>query len=475
MMKALLVIPTMLFAFWVQHLPIHNAVQTPANGAGKSIKAEELAHDPVKLTTIVIDPGHGGHDPGCLGAHSREKHLALAIGKYFAEALKKNYPDLKVIMTRDKDVFIPLEERAQIATKNKADLFVSIHCNYIPKRSSVSGTETYVLGLHATEENLEVAKRENSAILYEDNYMETYGYDPNSPEAHIIFSMYQNAFLEQSIRFAEKVQKHASLEASRRDRGVKQAGFLVLRHATMPSVLVEAGYLSNAAEENYLRSKKGQVEMANALLVAFSEYKNEVEGIAEGNAVIPKKLELDEATGRAALTEAERPVAVAKKKEEKKETPPAQTATIPENPKPSAPAIAVAKEEAKPEPKKPETKADSKPLDARPETKTSSSAIIPIEPVTGNNAGKAETMTPMYCVQLAASATPLDVSAGKWKKLDFTVEVIQEGGMYKYQIRNFTSRPAADAVRRQVRSAGFSDAFLVAYLGHKKVNPYTLK
>ena len=470
MMKALLVIPTIVLTFWVQHLPDHNAQQAPGQDGGKNIKAGELAHDPFQLTTIVIDPGHGGHDPGCLGRSSREKHLALAIGKYFAEALKKNFPDLKVIMTRDRDVFIPLEERAQIATRNKADLFVSIHCNFIPGRSSIAGTETYVLGLHASEENLQVAKRENASILYEDNYLETYGYDPNSPEAHIIFSMYQNAYLEQSLRFAEKVQHQASLEASRKDRGVKQAGFLVLRHATMPSVLVEAGYLSNAREENFLRSKKGQVEMANALLVAFAEYKNEVEGRSGSQLSTLQKLKVEEATGKVALTEAVKPESPAEKPAVKTLPLPVTTSTGSSVPPPPAPAVAVAAPEKKPEPK-----VENRPLDTRPAAKSSSAAIIPISPVNGNSPSEKERLTPMYCVQLAASATPLDVSAGKWKNLDFTVEVVQEGGMYKYQIRNFTSRNAADAVRRKVRSAGFADAFMVAYLGDKKVNPYTLK
>lgn len=464
MMKALLVIPTILLAFWVQHLPDHNAPGTPARNAGKSIKAEELPHDPFKLTTIVIDPGHGGHDPGCLGANSREKHLALAVGKYFAEALKKNYPDLKIIMTRDRDVFIPLEERAQIATKNKADLFVSIHCNYIPKRSSVSGTETYVLGLHATEENLEVAKRENAAILYEDNYMETYGYDPNSAEAHIIFSMYQNSFLEQSIMFAQKVQKQTSLQASRKDRGVKQAGFLVLRHATMPSVLVETGYLSNVSEEDFLRSKKGQVQMANALLLAFSEYKSELEGIAEGNNTPPQQLEVEDATGKTELADASDSLS----EEKKEDAPPKPKPPVvqPDPPAAQTPAPSIA--DSNPEPKP-----TNKPLDAKPEKMQSNAAIIPIKPVSANNSD--EDLKPMYCVQLAASVTPLDVSTGKWKNLDFTVEVIQEAGMYKYQVRNFSSKSAADAVRRQVRNNGFSDAFLVAYIGDKKVNPNTLK
>lgn len=466
MMKAFLVIPTIVLALFVQRLPFYEHSPVASDNPNKSIKASN-SHEAFKLKTIVIDPGHGGHDPGCLGAHSREKHIALAIGKYFAEGLKKNYPDLKVIMTRDSDVFIPLEERAQIATRNKADLFVSIHCNFIPNRSSIAGTETYVLGLHATEENLEVAKRENAAILYEDNYVETYGYDPNSPEAHIIFSMYQNAFLEQSIRFAERVQKNASLEASRKDRGVKQAGFLVLRHATMPSVLVETGYLSNADEEAYLRSKKGQIEMANALLVAFAEYKNELEGTAGEQAFVPKKLMLDEVVTKTEVAEVAEATPVLKKtKDVSQKTPPPQPPQELEKQPEKGVAVATALPAEAP------SKNLSQPLDGKPEPKKSTTAIIPIKPV-HDNAHKE--LTPMYCVQLAASPTPLDVSKGKWQNLGFTVEVIQEAGLYKYQIRNFTSRDAADAVRRSVQMTGFADAFMVAYLGDKKVNPYTLK
>ena len=226
----------------------------------------------------MIDPGHGGHDPGCLGAHSFEKEIALGIGRKLAAYIAGQYPGVEVLLTRDTDVFIPLNERARIANRNNADLFISVHCNYISRASSVQGSETYVLGAHRMEENLQVALRENSAVLHEENYESTYGYDPNSPEAHIIMSMFQNAYLGQSILFAGKVEQHMQASANRQSRGVKQAGFLVLRETAMPSVLIETGFLSNSQEEKYLRSEEGQAQIAAAILMAFGDYKSEVEG-----------------------------------------------------------------------------------------------------------------------------------------------------------------------------------------------------
>ena len=240
------------------------------------------AQVPYKIRKVVIDPGHGGKDPGCNGHHSREKEVALSIGLDLGKKLKAQYPDIQVIYTRDTDVFIPLNERAAIANRNKADLFISIHCNYISVRNRATGSETYVLGLHRAEDNLDVAKRENSAILLEDNYEKTYeGFDPYSPEGHIILSMFQNAHLEQSILFATHVESAFKKLSRLPSRGVKQAGFLVLRETTMPSVLIETGFLSTDTDENYLMKKENQQEMASTILKAFSNYKKEVEEYQE--------------------------------------------------------------------------------------------------------------------------------------------------------------------------------------------------
>jgi N-acetylmuramoyl-L-alanine amidase len=229
-----------------------------------------------KLRTVVIDAGHGGHDTGCLGSDSREKEVALRIALKLGKLIEANCPDVKVIYTRKTDVFIPLIERANIANRAKADLFICIHLNSGPK--SAYGAETFVMGLHKSDDNLNVAKRENAAILLEDNYQKNYdGFDPNSPEANIIFSLYQNQFMTQSLSFAAKIQKQFKDNSKRYSRGVKQAGFLVLYKTAMPSVLIENGFLTNDNDQRFLSSDAGQASMASSIYRAFKSYKSELE------------------------------------------------------------------------------------------------------------------------------------------------------------------------------------------------------
>ncbi|MCD4680452.1 MAG: N-acetylmuramoyl-L-alanine amidase [Bacteroidales bacterium] len=236
-----------------------------------------FSQDKLNVNKIIIDAGHGGHDPGTLGKFSKEKDIALTIALKFGNYVEENFPDVTVIYTRKTDKFIELYKRAEIANKNNADLFISIHCNGV-KSSSPFGTETFVMGLHKSAANLEVARKENASILMEDNYSEQYdGYDPNSPEAYIIFSMYQNAFLDQSLNIASKIQAQFRERVGRKDRGVKQDGFLVLYKTTMPGVLVETGFLSNLEEEKFLMSDLGQTYIASAIYRAFRDYKNEYE------------------------------------------------------------------------------------------------------------------------------------------------------------------------------------------------------
>jgi len=235
------------------------------------------AENEYKLKTVIIDAGHGGKDPGSLGKQTCEKDVVLAIALKAGKHIEENFPDVKVIYTRKTDDFIPLHQRAEIANNNKADLFISIHANG-NENNLVAGTESLVLGLHRANENFEVAKKENSVILLEDDYNTKYeGFDPNSPESYIIFSLMQNLYFEQSINFAGLVQEQFRDRAQRKDRGVKQQGLLVLARTAMPGILVETGFITNSDEEKYLMSDEGQDYIASAIYRAFRNYKNLIE------------------------------------------------------------------------------------------------------------------------------------------------------------------------------------------------------
>jgi N-acetylmuramoyl-L-alanine amidase len=242
---------------------------------------------------IVIDPGHGGGDPGTLGSRTREKDIALLISLKLGRLIKDSYPDVDIVFTRKDDRFVPLDERTIIANACKADLFISIHCNANPAKSPY-GTETYVLGLHKSEDNLDVAMRENAVITFEDGYSSKYeGYDPKSTESFIIFSLMQNAYLDQSLRFANQVQTEFREHTTRHDRGVKQAGFLVLWKTSMPSVLIETGFLSNAKEEAFLANPSGQDYIANSIFKAFSSYKKNIDSSSSFAAKLKLTKEID--------------------------------------------------------------------------------------------------------------------------------------------------------------------------------------
>jgi N-acetylmuramoyl-L-alanine amidase len=230
-----------------------------------------------KLRKVVIDAGHGGRDPGALGRRAKEKDITLAIALKLGGYIKEHLPDVEVIYTRETDVFVELHKRADIANKAKADLFISIHVNASPN-TKAQGTDTWVMGLHKSEENLEVAKRENQVILVEEGNSSQYmGLDPNATESYIIFNLMQNVFLEQSLSYAASVQAQFKDRASRKDRGVKSAPFLVLWNTAMPSVLIETGFISNPDEERYLMSEEGQAVIASAIFRAFRDYKQRVE------------------------------------------------------------------------------------------------------------------------------------------------------------------------------------------------------
>ena len=233
--------------------------------------------DVFNVKTIVIDAGHGGHDGGCQGSSSQEKHVALAIALRLGKYIEENFPEVKVIYTRKTDVYLKLWERAAIANKANADLFICVHANANDNKKAL-GTETFVMGLHKSDANLKVAMRENSSILEEEDYKSKYSdFDPNSPESYILITMRQNAHLAQSLSFAAKIQDQFTNRVGRKNRGVKQAGFLVLHQTNMPSVLIETGFLTNPEEEKFLVSDIGQEYLSSAIFRAFKAYKKEIE------------------------------------------------------------------------------------------------------------------------------------------------------------------------------------------------------
>lgn len=369
-----------------------------------------------KTFTVVIDAGHGGKDPGARGANINEKEINLAVALKLGRLIESNAEDVRVIYTRKTDRFIELDERANIANRNKADLFISIHTNAVKRGSSVQGTETYTLGLARSEENLEVAMSENSAILLEDNYQQRYeGFDPNSSESYIIFEFMQNKHMEQSISLASEIQKSFGVR-KRVDRGVRQAGFLVLRKTSMPSVLVELGYISNRQEEKFMGSAAGQNKLAEALYDAFSKYKKNYDrrkGNVSGSATIAVANVVEES-----------PVVKSSK------TPP-----------PGSEADILSK---KRQPTRQKTTAPSTPS------------------VNRNTKGKV-----IYKVQFLTSDKKLPANSRLfkgYKNVDFYVEK----GIYKYTYGETTDFNSIRKMRRTV-ARDFKDAFIVAFKDGKKV------
>jgi N-acetylmuramoyl-L-alanine amidase len=239
---------------------------------------------PGKVFTVTIDAGHGGHDPGTHGKKAQEKKIALAIALKVGQYIESLMDDVHVVYTRKTDVFIPLEERANIANRNKSDLFISIHVDGF-KTSTPSGTSSYVMGSSKSAKNFELVQKENRVILLEEDHEAKYeGFDPTSPESYIIFSLYQNVNLSQSLAFATQVQDQLRIKGGRQDRGVYQEPFLILWKTTMPSVLIETGFLTNLREEEFLISENGQDVIASAIFTAFRKYKQDQNPVDQAQA-----------------------------------------------------------------------------------------------------------------------------------------------------------------------------------------------
>ncbi len=423
----------------------------------------ELGRGQVKK--VVLDAGHGGKDPGCSGKHSREKDVALDVTLRVGQLIKKHHPDVEVIYTRDRDLFVPLHERANIANKHQADLFISIHCNTTAKRNSAMGTETFVMGLHRADDNLDVAKRENSVIVHEDDYESYYGgYDPNSNEGHITLSMYQNAFLDQSIRLANMVENELESHGQRVSRGVKQAGFLVLRNTVMPSILIEAGFLNHSKEEHFLVSEEGKSRIAQSIFNAFTKYKYEQDHVVatqKKKEVLPVKEEKTVIKEEMAASEPkikEEPVNYVErakmeiqkmKKRRKSKEPKAMAVSRPSNTAQPKPAVQrTQKPDVIAQPTGSEVKATA--VAGKDAKASSGSKIVPREK-------KLE-----YAVQLSASANKFLSGGGKWDKVQ-DVMIRYENNLYKYQVGMMSSYEAAATKKEQLRQMGFKDCFVVAY------------
>jgi N-acetylmuramoyl-L-alanine amidase len=363
------------------------------------------------IRTVVIDAGHGGHDPGALGKMSKEKNINLAIALKLGNLIQRNMKDVRVVYTRDRDYFVELYRRAEIANRNKADLFISIHCN-ANRSKSLKGAETYVMGLHKSQANLDIAKLENASILLETDYQSTYGgFDPNSDESYIAFSLYQNSNLDQSMDFASRIQDQLSERVGMNDRGVRQAGFIVLYKTTMPSVLVEVGYISNTTEEKFLTSAKGQEYIANAIYRAFREFR-------------------ESGSGSAGYRNDER-----KDPESNKN----QAGTGGGNPS----------------------------VDRNGNVSTSGGNTA------SGSSGKKEKQAAgkglSFRIQVAVSMSDIGTGAARFRKFS-DVRMYKHNGMYKYTVGNVSSVAAAEKLLADTKRKGAKDAFIVIFRNNERIS-----
>ena len=380
--------------------------------------AEGNNKPPKKQFVVVLDAGHGGHDPGNRGNGLFEKTIALDIILKAGAILEKD-PSIKVVYTRKTDVFIDLFKRGQIANKAKADLFVSVHCN--AHHTQAFGTETFVLGLHANSRNFNIAKKENSVILLEDNYKENYdGFDPNSPESVIGLTITQEEYLEQSLSLASFVQNNFSKQLSRKNRGVKQAGFIVLHQTFMPSVLIETGFLSNKSEGKYLNSTKGKNQMSQSIAKAIFDYKKSVHDSFAVDTPV-KRSENTTATQTSKKTET--PIVKTSKK-------------VPSN-----------------------VKKVVKPLDSQKEPKVNiAKKTSPLK----NTSTANKSPQILFRVQLAASQRLIEPVSKNFKGIS-TIEMLEIGKYYKYYFGKTSDYKNALELRKEAIRSGFKTCFIVAF------------
>ena len=395
-----------------------------------------------KKFTLVIDAGHGGTDAGAVGAITKEKHINLNVALAFGRLVERNCPDVRVIYTRKTDVFVPLHTRADIANRNKADLFISIHTNALPKGRISRGMETYTLGMHRAADNLDVAKRENSVILIETDYKERYqGFDPRSAESYIMFEFMQDRNMAQSVDLAKYVQRRTCVSAGRQNKGVKQAGFLVLRETSMPSCLIELGFISTPDEEQFLHSASGVEQLGRGIYQAFVDYRNQY----DMNISVPFKAETRQEVSIPAVVPQEEPKVA-----------PKQVAKPVAKPEPVP--VPVPKEEPKVEPV-------PEPQVAAPvEQTTQVSAPAEQQPQVAVQTPAA----PVFKLQILASSSRLKASDARLKGHS-DAACYEEGGLFKYTVGASENYNEINQLRKTLQGE-FPQAFIIAFKNGQKMN-----
>ncbi len=375
-----------------------------------------LAKAPVeKPFTVVIDAGHGGKDPGAVGKISQEKNLNLDVSLLVGKLLSEQFPDIKVVYTRQTDIFLPLQQRADIVNANNADLFICIHTNSSESKTA-QGVETFVLGTEKMDKNLDVAMRENSVIKLEADYQTAYqGFDPNSIDSYIMFELMQNAYMDQSLRFATLVQRQCVERLKRAERGVRQAAFWVLLKSACPSILFEMGFISNPEEEKYLNSTQGQQEIAQSICNAFAEFVHR-----------KPAPQLDTAATQPAVAEPD--TAQAQKTE------PARTDTLD-----------ALRQEAKTEPK---TTTTPDTIALAPQQKRDTAVLT----------------QPLYAIQVLASRVP--VSPDDSRLYGLKCKCLELDGWYKYYYGESADRNEVVRLREQIRNR-FPDCWIIQLTGNK--------
>ena len=394
--------------------------------------------------TLVIDAGHGGHDSGALGSYSKEKTINLNVALAFGRLVENNCPDVKVVYTRKRDVFIPLQRRADIANQNKADLFISIHTNALPGGRQAYGAETYSLGMHRAAANLDVAKRENSVITLESDYQRTYeGFDPNKAESYVIFEIMQDHYMKQSVDLAQCIQKSYK-RAGRPDKGVHQAGFLVLRNTSMPSVLTELGFITTPSEEEYLNSEKGITEMSRSIYNGFLAFRRKYDKTAHD---LPNDLPA--------------------KMEESKPQTAQNTPSANEVEVVPVPTVPTERQVETPAPETKPAAKDTKPAakDTKPAAKGSKSANGKKETAKKKPEPKGPKI--VYRVQVGAGKKEISPKDSQFKGLAITR--VKEGSLYKYFYGSYSTYAEAQKGLRKAKEK-IPGAYLVAYVDGKSVS-----